>query len=47
MNIKIIESMQRLYADGKKAKEEFAERVVDKKITPEEYKTITGEEFEG
>lgn len=47
MNVAIIKSMKRLYENGKKTKEEFIERVVDKKITPEEYKTITGEEFEG
>lgn len=45
MNIRIVESMKRLYEDGVKSKEEFIERVTSGKLTPEEYKTITGEDF--
>lgn len=47
MNIKIVESMARLYADGIKQKDEFIKRVVEGVLTPEEYNTITGEDYKG
>ena len=47
MNTVIIKSMKRLYEAGKKSKEEFIERVKSGALTKEEYKTITGEEYEG
>lgn len=47
MNAVIIRSMKRLYEKGLKTKEEFIERVEKGTLTKDEYKIITGEEFEG
>ena len=47
MNTVIINSMKRLYEAGKKSKEEFIERVKNDILTKEEYKQITGEDYEG
>lgn len=41
----IIDSMKRLYEKGSITKDDITQRVVSGKLTPEEYKTITGEEY--
>ena len=46
MHTFIIDSMKRLYLDGKKTKDEFIQRVVEGTLTIEEYLIITGEEYE-
>ena len=45
MNSTIINSMKRLYEKGSVTKEEFITRVQNGKLTEEEYKTITGEDY--
>ena len=45
MNIKIVQSMQRLYEAGKRTREEFVERVKNGSLTTEEFKMITGEDY--
>lgn len=41
----LVESMKRLYTAKKVTKEAIAERVTTKKISSDEYKYITGEEY--
>ena len=42
----LVESMKRLYQDGKIAKENVSARVKSGKITEDEYEYITGEAYE-
>ena len=42
----LVESLKRLYAKGSLTKEQIRERVKKKSITKEEYKYITGEDYE-
>lgn len=42
-----VNSLKRLYAKGKVTKEKLEDLVSDGKITEEEYKYITGEDYDG
>ena len=42
----LVESMKRLYQDGKITKENISARVKSGKITEDEYEYITGEAYE-
>ena len=42
----LVESMKRLYQDGKITKENVSARVKSGKITEDEYEYITGEAYE-
>ena len=42
----LVESMKRLYQDGKITKDDVAERVKTGKITKADYEYITGEAYE-
>ena len=45
MNITIINSMKRLFKAGKITKDDLTIRVQNGKLTKDEYKTITGEDY--
>ena len=45
MNQTIINSMKRLYSAGRITKDDIIERVKNGKLTTDEYKTITGEDY--
>lgn len=41
----LVESLKRLYEDGRVTKEQIAERVISGKVSEEEYKYIMKEEY--
>lgn len=45
MNIKVVESMKRLYETGVKNKDDFSMRVIKGTLTESEYFTITNEKY--
>ena len=47
MNIVTLNSMKRLYENGRVTKEDIIYRVVNGTLTTEEYLKITGEVYEG